>query len=394
MILNSILDSDLYKFSMQNAVLELFPDAQVEYKFKNRGNQRFNEIFLDSLKENIQQMSLLKLRDDEYRWLKENCPYLKRWYLEYLKNYVYDPNQVKISLDDKNDLALSINGPWHETILYEVPLMAIISELYFIHCEPDWGIQNQKSWMDAKFNRLYQNACIWADFGTRRRRSYHVQDILVKNMSQNQNKQNLISKRIGFVGTSNVHLSMKYGVKPIGTCAHEWTQGMQILNSLNHCNYYAMENWIKVFSKVEIGTVLTDTIGVDAFLRDFNRKMSMLYPSVRHDSGCPFVFTDKIIKHYKKMKIDPKEKTIIFSDGLNVDKTIEINNYCKDRIKCSFGIGTFFTNSFENSPALNMVIKLWSVNNQFVIKISDVEGKENGHPKMIEIMKWIIKNQI
>jgi len=168
---------------------------------------------------------------------------------------------------------------------------------------------------------------------------------------------------------------------------------MQALESLNHCNYYALQNWVKVYN-TELGISLTDTITTDMFLQNFNRRFAMLYDGIRQDSGDPLFFTDKMVNHYKKLKIDPMSKTIIFSDSLNVDKCIEIKKYCEGKIKCSFGIGTNLTNSFNNSPALNMVIKLWSVNNFPVVKLSDVEGKENGDPEAIKTMKWIVKNQL
>ncbi len=393
MIVKSILDDDQYKLSMQQGALELFPEAEAVYKFKNRGEQIFPNDFEDKILNEIENMSTLKLSKDEYSWVKHKNPFFKPWYLEYLKNYRYDPRQIKLSRDDNNRLNIDISGKWYSSIKWEVSLMAVISEIFFKEVDTGWNYDLPEGEVISKATNkainLFLNKCYYADFGTRRRRSYMNQDMVIKDFVEYSKNQ----KTNYFVGTSNLHFAMKYDLKPIGTCAHEWTQAMQALESLNHCNYYALQNWVKVYS-ADLGIALADTITSDMFFKNFNRRLSMLYKGIRHDSGDPFVFTDKAIAHYKKLEIDPESKVIIFSDGLNVDKTIEIAKYCKNKIKCSFGIGTHFTSDFNNSPALNMVIKLWSINNFPVVKLSDVRGKENGDPKAIENMKWIVKNQL
>jgi len=392
-IIKSILDNDLYKASMMNFALELFPKAIVTYKFKNRGNQRFNQEFIEELQKQVNYLANLKLTDEEYLYLKENLTYLTPGYIEYLKNFRYNPSNISIKLTEDNNLELEIKGKWVETILFEVPLMAIISELYFEIIDTDWNHNDIDVEVRAveKYEDLYSNDCLYAEFGTRRRRAFWVQDLVVNKFSKLQNKFN----KSCFVGTSNLYLSKNYGVKAIGSVAHEQIQVAQAINSYNHCNYYAMQNWLKVYSNIDIGTALTDTVTVDMFLKDFNRKLSMLYPSVRHDSGCPFEFTDKMINHYERMLINPKEKTIIFSDGLNVEKAIEIKEYCEGKIKCSFGIGTFMTNDFKDSPALNMVIKLWDVNGIPVVKLGDSGiGKENGDPHAISFMRWLVEHSV
>jgi len=388
-VINSILDSDLYKVSMMNYALELFPKAEVTYKFKNRGSQRFNKEFLNELQYQINSLIDLKLTDEEYIYMKNTFPYLTSGYIEYLKNFRFNPNQVKIKLTEDNNLELEIKGPWIETILFEVPLMAIISELYFKIIDIDWGYKQQKEKAYNKTKILSENGCNYVDMGSRRRRSFKNQDLVIKEFVDYSKKNNNSS----FLGTSNIYFAKKYKVKCFGSQAHEITQSAQVLNSYNHCNYYAMENWLKVFPNLEIGTALSDTITVDMFLKDFNKKLSVLYQSVRHDSGDPFIFTNKMVKHYEKMLIIPQEKTLIFSDGLNTDRAIEIKKYCERKIKCSFGIGTFLTNDFINSPSLNMVIKLWDVNRIPVVKLGDDGvGKENGDPKAVKFMRWIVSN--
>ncbi len=389
-IITSILDTDTYKISMMNFALSLFPDVVATYRFKNRGKQRFTSTFLLALQEQVNSLAEIKLLDEEYIYLKENLPYLTPGYIEYLKNYRFNPSNIFIKLTQDNDLELEIKGLWVDTILFEVPVMAIISELYFNTIEPNWGYNGQKENANQKIKKLSENNCNYVDMGSRRRRSKQTQDIVIKAFSD-YSKNNINSS---FLGTSNLYFAKKYNLKCFGSVAHEVIQMTQATNSYNRCNYYAMENWLKVFPNLQIGTALTDTVTVDAFLNDFNRKFSMLYPSVRHDSGDPFVFVDKMIKHYQKMQIDPKEKTIIFSDGLNIDKAIEIKKYCENKIKYSFGIGTHLTNQGFSTPALNMVIKLYKANGCPVVKLSDVEGKENGDFEAVKMMKKIVKNQL
>lgn len=390
-IIKSILDNDLYKFTMQQAVLELFPDTKVKYKFKNRGKEKFNRIFLNKFKKEIEKLEKLSLTNKEYNFLKNNCKFLKPQYLEFLKNYRYKKNEVIPALDKDNNLILSIEGYWYSTILWEVPLLSLISELYYKYVDKNWNFNIKKQFhlFNEKINKLTINECKFADFGTRRRRSYENQNNLICNFKKYNTKYN----KKYFVGTSNVYLSKKYDLKPIGTMAHEWIQAMQSLESINHCNYFALQNWVKVYNS-QLGIALTDTVKTDMFFKNFNRRMSMLYDGIRHDSGDPFIFTEKTIKHYKDMNINPMYKTIIFSDGLNIDKAIKIKKYCEGKINCSFGIGTHFTNDGFKNNALNIVTKLYSVNNFPVVKLSDVEGKENGNQEAIKNMKWIVNNQL
>ncbi len=390
-IIKSILDSDLYKFSMQNYALELFLKAIVTYKFKNRGTQRFNKEFIIELQKQIDSLINLKLTDEEYIYLKENFTYLTPWYIEYLKNFRYNPENVRIGLTEDSNLELKISGLWVETILYEVPLMAIISELYFKIINKKWDYNGQEERAYEKIKKMSENECYFVEMGTRRRRSFDNQEIVI-NSFVDYNKRNSNSS---FLGTSNLYFAKKYGLKCYGSCAHEITMTSQVLNSYNRCNYYAMKNWLKVFPTLENATALSDTITVDMFLKDFDKKLSTLYGSTRHDSGCEYKYTDKILKHYEKMGINPQEKAIIFSNGLDVDKAIKVKEYCGDKINCSFGIGTFFSGDFKNSPALNMVIKLFSINGCPVVKLGDDgEGKESGDPEAVKFVRWIAKNQL
>jgi nicotinate phosphoribosyltransferase len=374
----SMLDDDSYKFSMQNFFLALFPNAVAEYRFTNRGKQRFNEQFLEALKYQVREVfPKLALSNAEYSWFKTASPYLKPWYFDYLKGFRYDPDQVNLSLTPDNNLDIKINGPLHEATMWEVKLMYTISELYFQMVDTNWNPVGQGPKAYDKMFALDSADCITTDFGTRRRRNFTSQERVVEVMRQ--------FKR--FVGTSNVLLSMAYDMIPKGTCAHEVIMAMQALEGIRHCNYHALNNWQKIFG-ASLGTMLTDTVTLNQFLKDFNLKFSKLYDGTRCDSGNEFEYVDKMVAHYKNLKIDPMSKVIIFSNALDCEKAIAIKKYCEGKIQAAFGIGTFFTNDFEGSPALNMVIKLWSVNGIPVVKLSDDKGKVMGDRDAIRVTQW------
>jgi len=379
-MITSILDNDLYKFSMAQAVLELYPDAEVTYKFINRGTQRFGYKFLESLKNEIAKMATLSLSDEEYEWVKTACPYFKPAYLAYLKNYRFNPAEVETHIRKNGDLSIVVSGKWHSTILWEVPLLALVSEVYFSTIKTKWKIDGQDAKAFNKGQALFEAGVKFADFGTRRRRSFDIQDLVVEQLAT--------SGKTGFVGTSNMFLAMKHNVKPIGTMAHEFIQAMSALESLNHANRFAMEKWLEVYPNV-LGIVLTDTYGSDAFFKEFDSVLANRYDGVRQDSGSPIEFGERAIEHYKNLGIDPRTKTIIFSDSLNTDKAIAINNHFAGQVKIAFGIGTHFTNDFDKSPALNIVVKLYAVNDFSIVKLSDDKGKETGDPSAVKAVKWI-----
>ena len=396
-IIRSILDSDLYKFSMMFWVIEHYPEAYVTYTFNNRNKSMvFNQDAVDEIKNQIQLMSELKLTDNEYDWMKKNLPFLPVSYRQYLAAYHFNPKQIEITLQPSGELDIFVKGKWRDTILWEVPLMAIISEVYFTYMDNDWTMTGQEELAKYKAKMLSDADCIYADFGTRRRRNFETQEIVVKTMKDCS----------GFAGTSNPYLAMKYGIKALGTCAHEAIGAVAALESLNHPNKIFMERWTETY-KGSLGTMLPDTYGLTSFLNDFSLEKAKLWDGVRHDSGDPYVFVDRIVEHYKKLGIDPTTKTIIFSDGLDVNRAMKLNDYCRRKIRCSFGIGTFFTSDFQKnsnldllsynfchleelkSSPMNMVIKLSEINGVPVVKLSASPVKAIGDPKMVEIMKYI-----
>jgi nicotinate phosphoribosyltransferase len=395
-IIQSMFDDDLYKWTMQQAFMELFPDAVGEYRFNNRGVHRFNQDFLDTLDYQIQNVfPELKATDKEIEWLGKACPFLKPWYLETLRNFRYDPNGLDYGLDDGGNLAWQAKGLVREKMMWEVKMMATISEIYFKIIDTDWDMSNQIDLANKKANDLALHGCTFIDFGTRRRRNYETQDIVVGEMK----KYGHTATDGGFVGTSNVHLAHKYGLIPKGTQAHEWFQAMQALEGIRNSNYYALNNWVRVYNG-NLGIALTDTLGTEQFLKNFSVRYAKLFDGVRHDSGPEQWFTDTVLNHYKNLGIDTCSKTIIFSNGLDVKRAIKIHGYCGDKINSSFGIGTFFTNDFrkvsnpdEVSKSLNMVIKLWSVNDIPVVKLSDDVGKTMGKKDAVRVTEWMVKGK-
>lgn len=384
-MINYITDNDLYKFTMQNAVISVFPRSKVRYQFINRANTAFPEGFGEELRRKISEMALLKLTKEEKNFLQMKCYYLPPTYLDFLSGYRYDPSEVGV-IQKGNDLQVSIEGYWYRTILWEVPLMALISELYF-------KMTDTESWNESKIvDTLRKKATHYnmlnvkvADFGTRRRYSFENHNRIIKQL--------MIYGKQSFIGTSNVYMAMKYNTVPIGTHAHEWFMFHAAKYGYKMANKLALENWVDVY-RGDLGIALSDTFTTDVFYESFDTKFAKLFDGVRHDSGDPIEFTDKTIEHYKKLKIDPTTKTIVFSDGLNPEMVDKIAGYCRGKIRMSFGIGTNFTNDVGVKP-LNIVIKITDARPEgkewtSTIKLSDVKGKHTGDTGTISLVKNIL----
>jgi len=380
-----MLDNDFYKITMQHAVFKLFPKAQAKYEFINRGKHVFPEGFSQELREAIDKMAGLQLSREEKKYLKDTCPYLDPTYLDFLQGYRYDPEEVSIS-QHGGEVSVKITGYWYRTILWEVPIMSLISELYYKlqkwEGDTDEKIMETAKNKIEKYNKL---GVTIAEFGTRRRHSYHTHRLVVQAL-----------KRYGtgsFIGTSNVHMAMLNRTKPIGTHAHEWFMFHAAKYGFKMANGLGLEHWVNVY-RGDLGIALSDTYTTDVFFSQFDKMFTKLFDGVRHDSGDPIEFADKTIAHYKSKGIDPVSKTIIFSDGLDYQKVERIAHYCKGKIGISFGIGTNFTNDVGLEP-MNIVIKMTEAHPDDaywipVVKLSDVHGKYTGDPKMIELGKTIL----
>ncbi|TCJ14453.1 nicotinate phosphoribosyltransferase [Flaviaesturariibacter flavus] len=383
--LPSLLDNDFYKFTMQQCVVKLFPRAKARYRFINRGGHLFPPGFAGALQASVQAMRGLRLTPEEKRWLAETCPYLDPVYLDFLQGYCYDPGEVSVR-QEGGEVTVDVEGYWYRTILWEVPLLCLISEnFYALGGEARADDATVEGKTRAKIEAYGDLGVTIAEFGTRRRHSYSVQDLVVAAL-----------KKYGttFVGTSNVHLAMKHGVKPIGTHAHEWFMFHAARYGYRMANPVALDHWVDVY-RGELGIALTDTFTTAEFYEVFDRKLARLFDGVRQDSGDPLRFADITIAHYQKLGIDPLTKTIIFSDALNVEKVRRIAAHCKGRIGISFGIGTSFSNDVGLKP-MNIVIKMseaqpapgpWIP----VVKLSDEPGKHSGGEREIQLAKEMLQ---
>ena len=389
MILNSILENDLYKFSMSNYYIQNFPEATGTFAFHDRNNTVYDDEFVHYLKQEFNQLLSLFLYKCEFDWVVKNIPYIPRYYWEWLQSFRFDPHKINVWLDDEKHLHIEVTDLMYKVTFYEIPILAIVSELY--HKYNKDGYQVYKDVETAMLPKLQMKADIaekhnlfFADFGLRRRFNSISEEMVVAYMKDNCKT---------FVGTSNVYLAMKYNVKPIGTMAHECFMFQAAVHSPKDANYEVMENWVKVYDGA-LGTVLTDTYTVDVFLRNFSMKLAKLYDGVRHDSGCPFEFGDKIIAKYKSYGIDPMSKTIVFSDGLDFEKAAEIKEYFAGKIKVTFGIGTNLTCDLPNVKPMNIVMKLKEcrINDRQPIygcvKLSDVTTKAIGKKEDILNYKY------
>ncbi len=380
-MIQSILDNDLYKFTMQQAVHMLYPSAQVQYEFTNRGATPFPEGFSNQVKARIKEMATFKLSSEQRTFLEKSCPYFNPVYLDFLSSYTYDPSEVTIT-QEKECIHLNITGPWYRTILWEVPLMAIISETFFAMTGQTPYDEKQTTRINRqKAKILGENNVRFADFGTRRRFSAHNHEMVLQDI--------LSCEEHSLMGTSNVHLAKKFNLAPIGTLAHEWFMFHAAINGYTMANPTAQDAWVKVY-KGDLGIALADTYTTDIFLSTFDTFYAKLFDGVRQDSGNPFDFVDKLIRHYESLGIDPAGKIVVFSDGLDGPTAVKIHEYCNGRIKDSYGIGTHLTNDVGLKP-LNMVIKLSkcrpqkNVPWQNTVKLSDDQGKHTGDPAELDI---------
>lgn len=385
-IIASLLDNDFYKFTMQNAVIKLFPYAKARYRFINRGKQKFPDGFAEALREEIDKMAHLKLTREEKQFLAQNFSYLDPTYLDFLNGFQYDPSEVKV-WQEGGRLEVHIEGYWYRAILWEVPVLALISELYYCltgqqRLPDEEVVQRAKD----KIEHYKELGVKIADFGTRRRYSYQVHRMVIETL-----------KKFGgnsFTGTSNVTLARQLDVKAIGTHAHEWFMFHAARYGFKMSNTLALENWVNVY-RGDLGIALSDTYTTKVFFESFDKKFSKLFDGVRHDSGDPVAFAKKTISHYCSMNIDPLSKTIIFSDSLDPEKVDRIAAFCRNKIGMSFGIGTNFTNDVGLEP-LNIVIKMSEARPEGehwirVIKLSDEPGKYTGDPDMIRLAKTVLE---
>lgn len=380
MIICSILDTDLYKFTTSYAYMKLFPDAEGIFEFIDRDNTDYSEEFIEELKLELSSLSMLKMTPEEFEYCK-TIRFVPECYWEWLRGFKFDPTKIQITLKN-HKLSVTVLDKLYKATLYEVPILAIISQLRNKFLGNVANMDTVISKLKEKIKISNRNQLPFSEFGTRRRFSTSV---------QNEVCNELAYSSTFCVGTSNVYFAMKYGMTPIGTHPHEWFMFHGAMYGYRQANYTALEDWVKVYDG-DLGIALSDTYTSDVFLKNFSRKHAKLFDGVRHDSGDPYKFVNKVIKRYKELGIDPTTKTIVFSNALDFPTYKEIAEYCKGRIRFSAGIGTNLTNDTGFKPS-NIVMKLVACrmnDNQPwypCIKLSDDEGKHLGSDKEVEICK-------
>ena len=358
-IITHFTDDDLYKFTMCCAVIENYPRTQVKYKFIDRGNIVYPAGFADELRKQIVMLENVVITDEEIAFMRCKCTYIPSWFYSFLKGFRYDRNWVEVSQDERGYLSVEFNGYWSDTILLEVKVLAIISEMYYMMTGEDkafdYGEYYRKSWQKAE--RLLNAGCVFSDFGTRRRASFEAQETAVKAMKDCQDRMDGKGR---FVGTSNVYLAMKYGLTPVGTMGHELICAIAGMYGPQMANHIAMEVWTKTY-RGALGIFLYDTYGWRIFSLNFSEDFARMFKGLRVDSGDNRKELELIIGKYRSLGIDPRTKQVVFSNGLNVDDAIGIQQYATGKCQPSFGIGTYFTNDFPGVKPKNIVIKLVAV---------------------------------
>ncbi|MDE3737953.1 nicotinate phosphoribosyltransferase [Pseudomonas resinovorans] len=370
-IVQNLLDTDFYKLTMMQAVLHNYPNAEVEWEFRCRNDEDLTP-YLAEIRYQIEQLADISITPDQLNFL-ERIPFIKPDFTRFLSLFRFNLRYLQLGIED-GQLCVRLRGPWLHVILFEIPLLAIISEVRNRYRYRDVRLVQAREQLYRKLDWLKANATDdelegfqLADFGTRRRFSYRVQEEVVHIL-----KRDFPGR---FVGTSNVHLAREYDLKPIGTMAHEWLMAHQQLGPrLIDSQIAALDCWVREYRGL-LGIALTDCINMQAFLTDFDLYFAKLFDGLRHDSGDPLQWAEKAIRHYEKLGIDPLTKTLVFSDGLDLPRALALYRALRGRIHVSFGIGTNLTCDIPGVEPMNIVIKMTGCNGQPVAKISDAQGK-------------------
>ena len=374
-IINSLLETDMYKFSMGQTIFHQFTSYKTTWTFKCRNKDvHFTDEMVEEIKEQVQAFCQLRFTEEELEYL-DNITWIKGTYVDFLRLWQPRYEEFTITTDAPCGLAIDAAGTWLNTSMYEIPVLAIVNEVYFrMAYDYDVLLKQFKRRLDEKVRLLEEDTYRLSDFsefGLRRRLSAEAQEMAAKAIAEVE-----LPADSHFIGTSNVYLAKKFNLKPVGTMAHEWImctgQGNHKHNPA-YSNWYALDAWVKEYGILN-GIALTDTITTDCFLRDFQLTYATLFSGVRHDSGDPYEWGDKMIAHYNSLGINPRTKTLLFSDSLDFERATALYDYFKDKAKVAFGIGTFISNDTDEE-ALNIVMKTTKCNGMDVAKISDVAGK-------------------
>lgn len=392
-IITSLLETDMYKFSMGQAIYHQFSDYKTTWSFKCRNKDvQFTSEMVEEIRAQIQAYCKLRFTEDELQYL-DNIKWIKGSYVDFLRLWSPRYEDFTITTDGDCGLSIEVAGTWLNTSMYEIPTLAIVNEVYFrMQYDYDELLDSFKERLDVKFENLKSGhwyAGTFSEFGLRRRLSAEAQSLVVEKFSHLNDTKHSPSR---FIGTSNVYLAKKFGLTPVGTMAHEWImctgQGNHKHNPA-YSNWYALDAWIKEYGVLN-GIALTDTITTDCFLRDFQLTYATLFSGVRHDSGDPYEWGEKMINQYRKLGIDPKTKTLLFSDSLDFERADALWHHFHNDINVAFGIGTYLSNDTKVSH-LNIVMKVTKCNGIDVAKISDTDGKGMcKNPEYVEYLQRCI----
>ena len=405
-IINSLLDTDLYTFSVCYAVLMKYPRAEIQYEFIDRDNTVYPEGFAEELEKQVKMMEDLSFTDEELKYLKSKCYYFPSWFFQWLKGYRFKSSEVFIKQDLQGHLSIRITGPWNSAIFWEVPLLATISEMYHAEIDAEKFSSLTKVAETAQKiaylngGKLISSGCTFSDFGTRRRASLEVHfEVLKGLMLASKNYSSCYEGK--FVGTSNPHLAMRlkndYGfdLKLIGTMSHQFISAIAAMFGPQEANFIAMKDWSDVY-QADLGIFLYDTFGWKAFENNFTKYHANLFDGLRVDSGDNIQQFRWIQKKYRSFGIDPKNKSVVFSNGLDIDDAIFLNKKLGEDMKVSFGIGTKLTCNIPDVKPMNIVIKAVSARLtekkywNHCVKISNDEGKHCGNPETVKIYKQLL----
>ncbi len=389
-LIQHFTDNDIYTFSMCYLYLSTFPRASGRYTFIDRNNTVYPAGFGQKVAQQIKAMEDIAISDDEIEYMRSKCYYFPSWFYTFLRGYRFDASEVCVEQDADGHLHICIEGLLWKTVFWEVPILAIISELkHSLDGEMDAynaAYEYEKSCNKGK--KLVEHGLLFAEFGTRRRFSFEHQQNVIKSLVE----ANAIEAAGKFVGTSNLHFARVFNLIPIGTMSHQLISFCGAIFGYKEANFLAMDYWQEAFNS-DLGTFLYDTYGWNAFQENFSKKYAKLFDGLRVDSGDNFEAVDKIIAKYKELNINPQTKALTFSNGLTVDEAIEIHKYCEGKIINNYGIGTFLTCDVANVQPMNIVIKLTAAQLtekkpwQKAIKLSDDKGKYAGDLDEVEIAK-------
>ena len=394
-IITHFTDNDAYTYSCLYYILQTYPRGEVEYTFFDRNHTQYPEGFAQMLQEQVNYMPSVVITEEEISFMQRKMYYLPVWFFTFLRGYRFDPAEVNIGQDEQQHLHISIRGKWYSTILWEMVLLACISELmHMLNGDIeryDAALEERRS--REKALQALKGGLLISDFGLRRRITMEQQHMVVRTFKEAQDQGGYTDEKGCFVpwsgkftGTSNVYLAMKYDLTPIGTMSHQIVEFEENVSGIFECNFNVMKKFSDVYDG-DNGIYLYDCFGDEVFFNNLSKRMAMMYKGLRVDSGKEEEQLEKIIAKYQSLGIDPATKQVVYSNGLNIEKAIALHRYTAGRMQDSYGIGTFLTGDVTGCHPSNIVIKLTKMRITELrewhdcVKLSCDKGKTLGNPE-------------